>query len=148
MRARECELEQFLFYEQCRCNALSKRLTHLQVSSEIYEAIVISEARILREVGELVFTLRQVGRVVDRDNVLVLSDIPNVLSRGDVLSFLDDPSVEVIVGDDLVQRRQDDALRVRALENGSDERLDELFLVNVHAGPCGGAEEDLVVLGA
>lgn len=81
--------------------------------------------------------------------VLYVSILPDVLVlvSGNVQSLLNDSGVEVVVRNDFVQRRQDDTLRVRTLKNSSDKGLDELSLMNVDAGPCGEAQECLVVVG-
>lgn len=91
----------------------------------------------------------QMGGIVDRDNDLMLSNmVSSGLLGGNVLSFLDDPGVEVVMGHDFVERWQGDALSSRVLKDCSDEGLDELSLVDVDTGPCGGVQEGLVVLGA
>lgn len=118
-----------------------------QISSEVHVGVVVSKTDILGEVGQLLFITGQLSSVVNRDdNGGVLSDL--ITLRSNVLGFLDNPGIEVVLGNDFVERRQNDALCLGVLKNGSDESLDELSLVNVDTGPCGGRQEGLVVLGA
>lgn len=67
--------------------------------------------------------------------ISVLSDVL-VLLCDNILSFLDDSRVEVVLRNGLVNGWQDDTLCVRTLKNSADEGLEELLLVDVDAGPC------------
>lgn len=121
------------------------------VASKLNVGVVGGEADVLGEVLELVLAVGQVSRVVDWDN----DGLDSIGQSGglhvvgvDVLGVLDDPRVEVVPWEDLVWGWQDDALGVWTQEDGGGEGLDELLLVDVNAGPCGGLQECSVVLGA
>lgn len=60
-------------------------------SSEINEGVVIGKADVLREIGKLMFTVGQIGGIINGNNNGVVFDA----LCNDVLGFLDDPSVEI-----------------------------------------------------
>lgn len=113
------------------------------VSSQGNVSVVGVEANVVGEVRKLVFTERQVIRVVYWD----VNSLVSLVSFGvDMLSLVDDPGIEVVLGEDLVQRRWNNSDGVFALEDRGDVSLDELSFVYVHTGPCSGLQEHRVVL--
>lgn len=116
------------------------------VSGEGYVGVVGVEADVVGEVRELVLAHGQVVGVVDRDDDGLLETL--AAAGLDVLGFLDDSGVDVVLREDLVDRRWDHTLGVLALEDGGDVSLDELSLVYVDAGPGGGLQEGRVLVSA
>lgn len=125
---------------------LVRRFYLRQISSKVHVAVVVGKTNILSEVRQLLFIVGQCSSSVvngDDNRSVVCGTLCS-----DVLGFLDDPSIKVVVGNDFVERRQNDALCLGVLKDSCDESLDELTFVNVDTGPCGGRQESLVVLGA
>lgn len=60
-------------------------------SSEINQGVVVGKANVLREIGKLMFTIGQIGGIINGNNNGVVFDA----LCNDVLDFLDDPSVEI-----------------------------------------------------
>lgn len=68
-----------------------------QVSSKVHESVIVSKTDVLREVRKLLFTVGQIGGVVNENNSGILLASPSLrgLLQSDILGFLDNPSIEV-----------------------------------------------------
>lgn len=100
-----------------------------------------SETNVVSEVRKLVFSVRKIVSVVNRDDNGLFSQGVVHSVNSDILGLVDDASVKVVLRKDLIQSWRDDSVSLWVLEESSDEGLDELVLVHVDAGPSSSLEE-------